>query len=121
MSRILTLIALALATAAVAASVAGADNGAKVDPFAVSYLAGQGLTPSEITSWTTGDCSGQNKAASCYAMLESSSTEITSSSGFSWGDAGIGAAATLGIVFLIGALGAALVTRRHRHDPFAPA
>ncbi len=50
MSRILTLIALALATAAVAASVAGADTGAQarttVDPLAVSYLIGQGLTPS---------------------------------------------------------------------------
>ena len=218
MSRMITLIALALATAAVAASVAGADNGAKVDPFAVSYLAGQGLTPSEVTSWTTGDCSRENKDASCYAMLdrnaaaavaidplavsylagqgltpsevtswttgdcsrqnrglppatpcstgtpsppstrsrsatwpdrasprakspswttgdcsaevkpascyamfESTTTQATGSVGFSWGDAGIGAAATLGIVFLVGALGAALVTRRHRDDHIAPA
>ena len=28
-----------------------------VDPLAVSYLIGQGLTPSQVTSWTTGACS----------------------------------------------------------------
>ena len=67
MSRIIPLIALALAAAAVAAPYAGADTGTQagttVDPLAVSYLRGQGLTPAEVTSWTTGDCSHETKAA----------------------------------------------------------
>ena len=40
-----------------------------VDPLAVGYLIGQGLSPSEVTSWTTGACSHQVKASSCYAMF----------------------------------------------------
>ena len=36
----------------------------------MSYLIGQGLSPSEVTSWTTGACSQQAKAASCYAMFK---------------------------------------------------
>ena len=66
------LLALALTTAAVAvaAPIAQAGSAPKVDPLAVSYLIGQGLSPSEVTSWTTGACSQQVKAASCYAMFE---------------------------------------------------
>jgi hypothetical protein len=41
----------------------------RVDPLAVGYLMGQGLSPSEVTSWTTGACSQRVKAASCYAMF----------------------------------------------------
>src|SRR5215471_12003319 len=44
----------------------------KVDPLAVGYLIGKGLSPSEVTSWTTGACSHQVKAASCYAVLNRS-------------------------------------------------
>lgn len=87
---------------------------ATVDPLAVSYLTGQGLTPSEVTSWTVGDCSHEVKAGSCYAMLQTAPTLIASAKGFSWGDAGIGAAATLGIVFLIGGLGLGLLSRHNR-------
>jgi hypothetical protein len=45
------------------------DLSTKVDPLAVGYLIGQGLSPSEVTSWTTGDCSRRLKDVSCYAML----------------------------------------------------
>ena len=92
-----------------------------VDPLAVSYLTGQGLTPDEVTSWTVGSCSHEVKAASCYAMFEPSATVSTGTIGFSWGDAGIGAAATLGIVLLLGGLGAALISRRGRPDHTAHA
>jgi hypothetical protein len=46
----------------------------KVDPLAVGYLIGKGLSPSEVTSWTVGTCSHQVRAASCYAMLERTSS-----------------------------------------------
>jgi hypothetical protein len=41
-----------------------------VDPLAVGYLIGMGLSPSEITSWTVGSCSHAAKPASCYAILD---------------------------------------------------
>src|SRR5262245_16021951 len=98
MSRTLHLMALALTAAAVAVPVAEAQTDQasqpKVDPLAVSYLRGQGLTPyqikartvgvdplavsylrgqglssAQITSWTVGACSNQVKPASCYAAL----------------------------------------------------
>ena len=49
-------------------------------------------------------------------MFEPTATVVTPSIGFSWGDAGIGAAATLGIVLLLGGLGAAFVSHRNRGD-----
>jgi hypothetical protein len=42
-----------------------------VDPLAVSYLIGKGLSPNQVKFWTTGACSHRAKAASCYAMLQS--------------------------------------------------
>jgi hypothetical protein len=93
----------------------------RVDPLAVSYLMGQGLTPSEVTSWTAGACSHQVKTPSCYAMLDRSaasrpstttSTPIAQSPGFQWGDAGIGAGFTVGIVLLLGGAGAGLLISR---------
>ena len=82
---------------------------------------GQGLTPDEVTSWTVGSCSHETKAASCYAMLQPTATIATGTIGFHWGDAGIAAAATLGIVLLIGGLGVTLISRRGRPDPTAHA
>jgi hypothetical protein len=93
-----------------------------VDPLAVGYLTGQGLTSSQVTSWTTGACSHQVKAASCYAMFKSAATsspQITGSTGFQWGDAGIGAGFTLGIVLLIGGAGAGLLISRKNHGHHA--
>jgi hypothetical protein len=94
-----------------------------VDPFAVSYLTGKGLSPSEVTSWTTGACSHQAKAPSCYAMFKpaaTGSTQITGSTGFQWGDAGIGAGFALGIILLLGGVGAALlISRQSRRGPVA--
>ena len=159
----LTLLALALAAAAVAAPIAQSSP-KPVDPLAVGYLMGQGLSPSEVTSWTTGACSHEAKAASCYAMLDrsatstkavdplavgylmgqglspsqvkswtvgacshqvkdascyamfpsqvASTTQVASSTGFQWGDAGIGAGFTLGIVLLLGGAGAGLLIAR---------
>ena len=52
-----TLLALALMAAAVAAPIAQSSSTPKVDPLAVGYLMGQGLSPSQVTSWTTGACS----------------------------------------------------------------
>jgi hypothetical protein len=65
----LTLLALALAAAAVAAPIAQSSSTPKVDPLAVSYLMGQGLSPAEVNSWTAGACSHRAKDAACYAML----------------------------------------------------
>jgi hypothetical protein len=83
--------------------------------LAVSYLTGQGLTPSQVTSWTVGACSRQTKDASCYAMFKSaamSSKQVAGSTGFQWGDAGIGAGFTLGIVLLLAGVGACLIISR---------
>jgi hypothetical protein len=105
----------------------GTDTTIQVDPLAVSYLMGKGLTPSEVKSWTVGACSHQVKAASCYAMLEpvsiaAASTKVARSIGFQWGDAGIGAGATLGIVLLLGGAGAGLlISRQNRRRQIARA
>jgi hypothetical protein len=88
-----------------------------VDPLAVSYLRSQGLTPSEVVDWTTGACSHEVKAASCFAVFDRNTSDVataSTSTGFAWGDAGIGAAATLGIVLLAMGLGFTLITRGRR-------
>ena len=87
-----------------------------IDPLAVGYLIGKGLSPSEVTAWTTGICSHRVKDASCYAMFRparSGAAQVTDSTGFQWGDAGIGAGFTLGIVLLAGAGAGLLITRQH--------
>jgi hypothetical protein len=97
---------------------------AKVDPLAVSYLTGQGLSPSEVTSWTAGACSHQVRAASCYAMFERAAapTQAGRSVGFQWGDAGIGAGATLGLILLVIGGGAGLfISRQSRRRQVARA
>ncbi len=86
-----------------------------VDPLPVSYLLSLGLMSSEVADWTTGACSHEVKAASCNAVFGHSRTDAaTASDGFAWGDAGIGAAATLGIVLLVMGLGFTLTTRGRR-------
>jgi hypothetical protein len=58
MSRMFTLIALALAAAAVAVPVAQGvtdpSGGQVADPLAASYLRGQGLSPAEVKARTVG-------------------------------------------------------------------
>ena len=163
------LLALALTTAAVAvaAPIAQAGSAPKVDPLAVSYLIGQGLSPSEVTSWTTGACSHRSRplratrcsssrrppkpidplavsyligqgltpepgavlddrrllaagqgtppATRCSGRPSRSSTQVVRSTGFQWGDAGIGAGFTLGALLLVGGVGAGLlVSRKNR-------
>jgi hypothetical protein len=73
----LSLLVLALAAAAVAAPIAQSNSAPKVDPLAVSYLTGQGLSPSQVASWTTGTCSQQTKPASCFAMFKTPSIAHT--------------------------------------------
>jgi hypothetical protein len=95
-----------------------------VDPLAVSYLIGQGLSPSEVTAWTTGICSHPVKDASCFAMFrpaETGATLVTDSGGFQWSDAGIGAGFTLGIVLLAGAGAGLLISHRSRRHQTARA
>ena len=70
----ISLLVLALAAAAVAAPIAQSSSAPKVDPLAVSYLTGQGLTPSQVASWTTGTCSQQAKPASCFAMFKTAAS-----------------------------------------------
>jgi hypothetical protein len=122
MSRWFSLIALALAAAAAAASIAQADtagnSSASVDPLAVSYLMGRGLSPSEVAAWTTGICSHATKPALCFAPFEraaaasSTSASIARGGGFNWGDASIGAGASLGAALLLIGMGAAVLTAR---------
>ena len=140
MSRKVHLIALALVAAAVAAPVAQAadrpDDRAgvlgvglateghalqpQVDPLAVSWLLGQGLSPSEVRDWTVGACSNRVKPTRCYSAFATSTAperaavpaQASRSGGFHWGDAGIGAGATLGILLMLGGLGAALIVRK---------
>ena len=67
-----------------------------------------------------GACSQRVKDASCYAMFKSaatSSTQVVRSTGFQWGDAGIGAGFTLGIVLLLGGAGAGVLISRRRAPP----
>lgn len=171
MTRIIRLIALAFAAATVAAPIAQASSGPRIDPLAVSYLIGYGLSPSEVKSWTVGACSHQVKSESCYAMLRpaaappkvdplavsyligyglspsevkswtvgacshqvksascyamlrpaQTSTQVVRSTGFRWGDAGIGAGFTLGIVLLLGGGAGLLVSRQNRRRQMARA
>jgi hypothetical protein len=80
MSRKFHLIALALVAAAAAASTAQASGPGstppKVDPLAVGYLMGRGLSPSEVKSWTVGICSRANKPASCFAALDRTTASV---------------------------------------------
>ena len=153
--------------AAVAAPIAQSSSTAKVDPLAVGYLIGQGLSPSQVTSWTVGACSHRVKAgcmlrtvpggrssptrgavdplAVSYLIGQGLSAEPSDvldrgrllapgqgplllrdvragwrllhprsagSTGFQWGDAGIGAGFALGIVLLLGGAGAGLLISR---------
>jgi hypothetical protein len=103
-------------------SMFGSTASSTIDPLAISYLMGQGLSQSQVQSWTVGACSHQVKDASCYAMFPSqaASTPVApASTRFQWGDAGIGAGFTLGIV-LLGAVGAGLLISRRNGRQRAP-
>lgn len=89
----------------------------KVDPLAVSYLLGKGLSPGQVQSWTVGACSHRVKDASCYAMFPSQlvSAQVVPSTGFQWADAGIGAGFTVGIVLILAGAGL-LISRQSRRE-----
>lgn len=105
------------APAATVTSTGGFYNGKPIDPLATAYLASKGLTPEQIKDWTVGICAqGAEKPAVCFAPFEQTSAPaatVTSSDGFEWSDASIGAAAMLGVVLLLAGLGAILATSRH--------
>jgi hypothetical protein len=89
----------------------------KVDPLAVGYLVGQGLTPAEVRSWTVGACSHAVKDASCFAVFDRGAAAVPSSTvdsgaSFDWSDAGIGAGVAIGVLLLIGGMGAGLLLSR---------
>ena len=126
MSRTITLIALALAAAAVAAPMAQGvtdPNGNQaIDPLAVSYLQGQGFSPGEIKVLVG---QGDPLAVSYlrnHGFPQVPAQIVGTSAGFSWSDAGIGAGATLGLVLLLAGVGGALViTRQNRRRHVASA
>jgi len=106
------------------AVLAGGDRTAsrpKVDPLAVSYLIGKGLSLSEVAAWTVGACSHETKPAVCYSPFERTAApaQVVESGGFDWGDAGIGAGAALGIGLLLTGLGAGLVISRQNRGRHA--
>ena len=74
------LIALVLVAAvAVASSAQASGPGSappRVDPLAVGYLTGLGLSPAEVKSWTVGACSRANKPASCFAALDRTAASV---------------------------------------------
>ena len=95
------------------------------------------MTTQQVQDWTSGVCSYQDKPSSCYLTPKQASAQsqsladamgvpqsvspvgsFGSSSAFSWGAAGIGAAATLGVVLLLVGLGVAF-TRRQREPHHA--
>ena len=94
------------------------------DPLAISYLRGLGLTRAQIDEWTTGVCAQAVRPAVCSLPLSQVGADATvpvASVGFNWGDAGIGAGATLGAVLLLAGIGAMLVTSRHSRRRIARA
>jgi hypothetical protein len=102
-----------------AVAIGQAGNGPraqpKVDPLAVGYLTGKGLSPSEVAAWTVGACSHESKPAVCYSALERMTAPaqvIESENGFDWADAGIGAGSALGFGLLMAGLGAGFVIFR---------
>ncbi len=133
--RHIVRIAALLAAAAFLVPAAQSGNNSGDVGFARSILMSQyGFSPSQAVDWTTGVCSYADKPSSCYltaaqaraqsyaqaramgAPITSSTPSViaTATGGFDWGDAGIGAAATLGIVLVLVGLGAVVVRGRRR-------
>jgi hypothetical protein len=96
-----------------------------------------GFSPKRAADWTTGVCSYGDNPSSCYlteqqaarqAFIEAGSlgarpvssppavVTVSLPSGFHWGDAGIGAAAALGIALILAGLGV-YVARGRRRQP----
>ena len=99
-----------------------------------------GFSPSRAVDWTTGVCSYADRPGSCYLTTKQAWAQsyaeaqsmgvqslpsspapvaVSASTAFHWGDAGIGAAATLGIVLILAGLGVYLVRGRRRHPAHA--
>jgi hypothetical protein len=99
-----------------------------------------GFSPSRAADWTTGVCSYGDNPSTCYLTAKQAARQsiaeaqalgarplpstptaitVTAPGGFHWGDAGIGAAATLGIVLILAGLGLYLARSRRRHPVHA--
>jgi hypothetical protein len=97
--------------------------------LAEGFLQGTGLAPGQITSFTEGVCSCEVTPSSYYLTHAQTSLASERSAknlgrsgtsqpaqagvGFDWGDAGVGAGATLGVALLLAGLGASLLISRH--------
>jgi hypothetical protein len=100
----------------------------------------RGMSPQQIQEWSVGVCSYQDKPSSCYltpkhAAAQSQAEAVAigatrtasppaglpadTSVPFSWSDAGIGAAATLGFILFLSGLGAALLRNQRRQPTHA--
>jgi hypothetical protein len=105
-------VALALLAIAVSAPTANGDVG--IRPTSASHQ----LTQCPCNVGLPG---GPTVAATLEASSRTSTSSPTSltlpSNGFDWTDAGVGAAATLGIILLLGGLAAAVRTARGGREP----
>jgi hypothetical protein len=104
--------------------------------LAEGFLQGTGLAAAQVTSFTEGVCSCEVTPSSYYLThaqspvasqptghnLRSPGTSQPArvEGGFDWGDAGVGAGATLGVMALLAGLGAALTISRHNHRRQVP-
>ncbi len=117
-TRYLTWIAGALAAAAIAVPVAQGHaqplrRGVSDFGRSPTQVVGQGhatpLRPGIADFGLTWD--------QVYGASAPTQVEVPTAAGFDWNDAGIGAAAMLGIVLIVGGVGAGLlVTRNHRRE-----
>jgi hypothetical protein len=77
------------------------------------HLGGGGTAPAVDTTAATRALQIRSDALNRYYHLGGYAVVVRSTDGFDWTDAGVGGAATLGLVLVAGAL--ALGTRRYRH------
>ena len=138
----LICLVIGLAAVAVAAPIAQASTNSGSVGLARGILETQfGFSPSQAADWTTGVCSYQVKPGACYLTrkqaaaqsqaeaIATGATRIASppaavaaagtTGAFSWGDAGIGAAATLGAVMLLLGVGSVLLRSQRRQPTHA--
>ena len=115
--RYLGPIALALA---LAAAVPTAQAGsATPNPAAGAEAKGYAALSQAIlnTSWLQRQAHAAGAEAILNTSQRQSQFEVATADGFNWGDAGIGAAATLGLMLFIGGLGLGLVVHGRSRQP----
>jgi hypothetical protein len=133
--HIIRIAALLAATAVLVPAAQAGGNSGDVG-LARGILQTQfGFSPSRAADWTTGVCSYGDNPSSCYLSDQQAAAQskaeaqamgvqpipvstpavtATVTTGFQWGDAGIGAAATLGLVLILASLGGLVLRNRRR-------